>query len=652
MKWLLLIFTFPFFSIATGQNDTLSLSQQKAIDSVIKISEEKKTAREKVDVLCTYVSTNRYSKHTQSLVYLSEKLALTSNEEKLQATSHYYTANFHYYNAQLDSALYYINLCKPLIDDTSQPLLRSFLTETESGIYKRQGNNPLAIATLLKSKSLLDKVDTLQLNEQEKGRYNNTVLSSLNSLANYYNSIEEYEKAESFYDQGFNASMQSKLNIPAGVFITNKGDLYLNTKQFKKALIAFEEGKELKLKGNAPQRMIANSDLNIGIAHTELGNYNLAEDILTNTVNFYKSQENQVKLGQSLAYRGDLYIKKKDYSLAIIDCEKSKNYAKNSNALKIYSQACHCLYIAHKAVGENNDALINYEYFVTARDSIYNENNIKKQTEQELQYEFSKTEELKNAEIAARKRRGLLTTTLAVIGFLFAAFLGFFFYKNRKKNYLLAKQKKLLEATVDEKNILLRETHHRVKNSFQMVSSLLFIQSETAQDKEAKIAIKEAQNRVRSMVLIHQKLYSKDQLVGIDAKEYIEDFTKDIIESHQFETTKLKYKVNAEKLVLSIETITPIGLIINELITNVLKHAFKPVTEDSFLQIHFFLKDETLVLQVIDNGVGMPNTIKETSFGIELIDALSKKLKASLTHTPSSPNGTIASVVMKRFEIL
>ncbi|EDM44291.1 Signal transduction histidine kinase [unidentified eubacterium SCB49] len=652
MKWLLLFFISFFTSITIAQNKRIKKTYQKELDSVIKISEAKTNAEEKINTLCGYVSSTRYTKDMKVLIELSEKIARTSNQDDLLATSYYYTANYYYYNAQLDSALIYVNKSRPLINDQKQPLLRSFLTETESGIYRMQGNNPLAIATLIKSKSLLDKVDTLKLNDLEKGRYRNTVLSSINSLANYYNSIEEYEKAESYYNQGYNSSIQNKLNTPAGVFMTNKGDLYLNTKQYDKALIAFEEGKKLKILGKAPQRMIANSDLNLGIAHTQLGNYALAENILTETIAFYKEQENHVKLGQAYSYRGELYIKKNSFNQAIKDCENGKNLSQKTNTLELLPQACNCLYTSYKALGKIELALSNYEQFVRANDSIFNEKNIKKQTEQELQYEFSKTEELKNAEIAARKNQSLLYSILAIIGFLFAAFLGFFFYKNRKKNILLAKQKKLLEATVDEKNILLRETHHRVKNSFQMVSSLLFIQSETSQNNEAKLAIKEAQNRVRSMVLIHQKLYSKDQLVGIDAQEYIEDFTKDIIESHQFETTKLNYEINAEKLILSIETITPLGLILNELITNVLKHAFKPVTKNSLLQINFFRNNDALILEVIDNGVGMPTSIKETSFGIELIDALSKKLKAKRSHKTRSPKGTVASVVIKRFEVL
>ncbi len=310
------------------------------------------------------------------------------------------------------------------------------------------------------------------------------------------------------------------------------------------------------------------------------------------------------------------------------------------------------MYSAYKSTGSYSQFLENYELFEDARETIFNDKNIKKQTQQEMQFEFNKTSALKNAEIVAQKKESQLYSILSGVGFLFAAFLGFFFYKNRKKNKILAKQKKLLEATVDEKNVLLKETHHRVKNSFQIVSSLLYLQSENIEDKEAQIALREAQNRVRSMVLIHQRLYSKDQLVGIDSKEYLEALTKDIFEMHQFKKELLPYKLNIESLVLSIETITPIGLILNELIVNVLKHAYEIITPESILSIDFRKKNDELILKVIDNGKGFEDEIKDTSFGIKLMNALSKKLKASLDYNSSLSNGTEVILNIKKFEIL
>ena len=221
-----------------------------------------------------------------------------------------------------------------------------------------------------------------------------------------------------------------------------------------------------------------------------------------------------------------------------------------------------------------------------------------------MQYEFNKTKELNALELEAKEKQSKLYSYVAALGLLLALVLGFFFYRNRKQSLKLAKQKALLEATVDEKNVLLKETHHRVKNSFQIVSSLLYLQSQNVEDKEAKIAIKEAENRVRSMVLIHQRLYNKDELIGINTKDYFNDLVGDIFESHQFKSDPVSFQLEVEPLVLDIETITPVGLILNELIINTLKHAFDEVTTKSKIHISFNKQQDHLVLKVIDNGKG------------------------------------------------
>jgi two-component sensor histidine kinase len=150
------------------------------------------------------------------------------------------------------------------------------------------------------------------------------------------------------------------------------------------------------------------------------------------------------------------------------------------------------------------------------------------------------------------------------------------------------------------------------------------------------------------MVLIHQKLYNKDQLVGINTEEYIQDLTKDIFESHQSEN-KINYSLDVQPMVLDIESITPIGLILNELITNVLKHAFETITSESTMNIEFKKAGESIVMKVSDNGQGMASEIREGSFGIKLMKALAKKLKAVLTFEPEVPNGTLATLHINQF---
>ena len=632
-----------------GYSQDAQKTNTAAIDSVIIAVEKITSADDQVIALSQYVSKLRYGVGSVRLIKKSEEISAKAKKPNLLATTYYYYSNYYYYNSKLDSSLYYIEKSKALINDDELPFLRSSILNTEGGVYAIKGDMPKALALTLKSREFINKVDPKTLDSYETIRYKNQNLALDNSIANFYNQMEEYDKAAQFYDKGYKAAIEDKAYIAAGVFITNKGDLYLNTEKYDLALKAFIEGKQLKAKGQAPKLLLVNSDLNIGIAYANLGEFQNATPYLDTAISFYDKTNMAGRLAESLFYRGDLYLKQKKYSLAIADCKKAKEMTAETQDLQVFSKSCDCLYNAFKETGNYTEALANYELYVDARETIFNEKNIKKQTEQEMQFEFNKTSALKNAEIVASEKERKLYSILSVIGFLFAAFLGFFFYKNRKKNLILAKQKKLLEATIGEKNILLKETHHRVKNSFQIVSSLLYLQSENMVDKEAQMALREAQNRVRSMVLIHQRLYNKDQLVGIDSKEYLGALTKDIFETHQFKKETLPYKLNIESIVLSIETITPIGLILNELIVNVLKHAYPIIKPDSILAIDFHKKDDRLLLKVTDNGNGFEGETKDSSFGIKLMQALSKKLKATLHYTSSATNGTEVILNIKKF---
>ncbi|MBR9844779.1 MAG: sensor histidine kinase [Algicola sp.] len=154
------------------------------------------------------------------------------------------------------------------------------------------------------------------------------------------------------------------------------------------------------------------------------------------------------------------------------------------------------------------------------------------------------------------------------------------------------------------------------------------------------------------MVLIHQRLYNKDELIGINTKDYFNDLVGDIFESHQFKSDPVSFQLEVEPLVLDIETITPVGLILNELIINTLKHAFDELTTKSKIHISFNKQQDHLVLKVIDNGKGFEGEVKSSSFGITLMKALSKKLNATLNYKSKINHGTEAILIIKKYNLL
>lgn len=472
-----------------------------------------------------------------------------------------------------------------------------------------------------------------------------------NNLAACYNIRNDFENTEKYFLKSLEMAAQIEDEAWVANLNNNLSVLYMNNKMYQKADAMIENALAYYKKKKDTVWM--------GISYMNYGNSKIYSEDYLKAIDYYNQAKVLVKYNQlPLLYAvsetgtGIAWTKQEKYALALPHLTEGLKIAKS---IKHVEQTIE----SYNALADYYSETRNFEnaYQLSTESQKLKDSVLSATQDQNMANALTKFEsEKKDAQLkvlaleterAKQEKRILLI--LLFTGIAIATLTGFFLYKNRKKNKLLAKQKQLLETTVDEKNVLLKETHHRVKNSFQIVSSLLYLQSENIQDKEAKLAMKEAQNRVRSMVLIHQKLYSKDQLIGINTQEYFTDLTRDIFDSYQIEGNSINYSLAVDSLVLDIETITPLGLILNELITNVVKHAFVEVSEHNKMEIHLKKLDDALQLMVVDNGKGMASEIKESSFGIQLIKALSKKLKAHLSFSPNNPKGTIATLKMVRY---
>lgn len=194
-------------------------------------------------------------------------------------------------------------------------------------------------------------------------------------------------------------------------------------------------------------------------------------------------------------------------------------------------------------------------------------------------------------------------------------------------------EEKITES-LEEKGLLLREIHHRVKNNLQIIISLFNLQSHYVNDKKAFDALKEGQDRIKSMALIHERFYQNDGLSRIDFDDYIKRLVENLYMSFNISPERITYSVDAEKISLDIDTAVPCGLIINELVSNVLKHAFDE-NEKGHLLIKFHrIAGEKLVLTISDSGKGLPDDyeIEEVdSLGMQLINALTSQLDAKIS---------------------
>ncbi|MDH5506622.1 MAG: ATP-binding protein, partial [Anaerolineae bacterium] len=196
---------------------------------------------------------------------------------------------------------------------------------------------------------------------------------------------------------------------------------------------------------------------------------------------------------------------------------------------------------------------------------------------------------------------------------------------------VLAEEKIL--ASLHEKEFLLKEIHHRVKNNLQIISSLIHLQSKKITDEQTLTILKESQNRVKSMALIHEKLYQSSDFTQIDFADYIRSLAGHLFRTYQVNSNDISYEIFAEDVSLTIDLAIPCGVIINELVSNTLKHAFPG---DMGGKITISLREaspNTLQLEITDTGVGFPKDIdfrKTDSLGLQLVNNLVEQLHGDI----------------------
>jgi two-component sensor histidine kinase len=212
-----------------------------------------------------------------------------------------------------------------------------------------------------------------------------------------------------------------------------------------------------------------------------------------------------------------------------------------------------------------------------------------------------------------------------------------------------------IRASLQEKEILLKEIHHRVKNNLQVISSLLDLQADYVEDPQLLQVFQDSQHRVRSMALVHEKLYQSQNLADIKTEDYVQNLVQYLFSAYNNRPNTIRLIINVDNITLDIYKAVPCGLIISELVSNTLKYAFPETSVQSFhnaeLQIQLRVRsDEQLILTVSDNGVGLPSDLdwqNASSLGLRLVWMLTQQLQGVLEVNTDS--GTTFKVTFARF---
>jgi two-component system, sensor histidine kinase PdtaS len=351
---------------------------------------------------------------------------------------------------------------------------------------------------------------------------------------------------------------------------------------------------------------------------------------------------------QYLQIIAELDTLKKEYEFISYAYEDIANFylrQKNLGKAKYYAEAASKVmpslgkfknnellrYKIDSATGDYADALKHYVNYSTAKDSLFNESKSKEIAELQLKYETDKKE--KDIQLLTKdseQKRAQLNQAIIGIALLLLV-LGMLFYSfrnNQKKSKEIDRQNIVLNDLLKEKEWLIKEVHHRVKNNLQIVMGLLQRQSAYIDNSVALAAIQNSEHRMHSIALIHQKLYQSEDFQLVSMPDYITEMIGYLQESFDL-TARITFEKEVEQIDFEIATAVPLGLILNEAITNSIKYAFAG-QEKGCIQIALYQTGEdSYTLRISDNGRGLPpdfDILKANSMGFNLIRGLSKQL--------------------------
>ncbi|MFK5973415.1 MAG: histidine kinase dimerization/phosphoacceptor domain -containing protein [Flavobacteriaceae bacterium] len=420
-----------------------------------------------------------------------------------------------------------------------------------------------------------------------------------------------YKKAKGYVEVYLNdvTKKKSENDIIKGYLLKavaegNIGKCYVQLKEYKTAIPYLDSSitkiKEYKI-GMFSSEIVENS-LEIAECYLQLGDYEKATDYLSDDSGPRKTSS----------------VLKKNRLLALY-YDKTKNFEDAVRYLKKNIRIRDSININESELRKQQLATVMSEEMANTRTMM---------EDQKLALEHQRNKMQAQDEKINLVFISLVFTLLGFAGLVYA------YLKSIKNQRVIAKQKHIIEKSLIEKDSLLKEIHHRVKNNLQMVSSLLSLQARNTKSKAAIVALEEGKSRVKAMALIHQKLYQNDDLSVIEMQGYIESLINSVQAVYKKGGHNINITIDAEGVELDIDRAIPFGLILNELVSNSFKYAFPVDAENGKIYIHIRkMGGKEGFFEYTDNGIGLPEDTDErasSSMGIRLMNRLANQLQTKL----------------------
>lgn len=470
----------------------------------------------------------------------------------------------------------------------------------------------------------------------------------------------DFKEAVKYFNDAINTFRSVRNYDREHLTLLNMGGLYREFGEHEKSIEYSLKAKEY-FKKNGNEKRAAIASYNLGVAYFEIDRLQESKAEYSKCLPVFEKLGDKLRINGTLMRLADIELKQENVDLSMQYAIKA---LKGVDEIGSLSTKVHLYKLISEIYRTKNDYKSALEYRILyegMRDSINSQSLSEKLAELEKKYQ-SERQNLKLEELSAKSKLAerdkiiaqkkikeqrnfqavLIGISLLIL--LIAALIYNRYDIKRRNNNVLEEKNAIIQRSLNEKELLLNEIHHRVKNNLQFIRSMLNLQSRYVHDKHAASVLLDINNRVQTMALVHQKLYQEDNLKGVEMKSFLNSLIENLVYSFKIERNALELKTDIDTITLDIDIANSIGLIINELLTNAIKYAL-PENGRGSLEIILKQEADTLLLRVADSGSGYkdPEHSKDTGqFGIKLIYALAEKLKADIKLY--NLNGAVAEI--------
>lgn len=499
-------------------------------------------------------------------------------------------------------------------------------------IYKIQGKYLLALKSYF---------NALTLAQETQNGKSETII--LNNIGNVFADLNNLTYALQYYEQALSVALKIKDDANGSSTYNNIGNIYLKQKQYDKAESCYRNALTLKKKLGKPL-ILASGYGNLGRLYQHKKQYDSALIYLQQASTLYKNVKDKNGEASSYLEIAETLVLQGKTSEALTYYEQALQISQQIGSKLSAQQAYLYLSKQYQNKKQFEKSLHYLFHYVSLKDSLttqelstqLNELSEKYQTKQkqfmiDSLYQANKIQEIEKNN--AKWYRNIFLGLLLGLG-LAVTFLLYLYRLKQQHNKVLAEKNVIIEESMRRQELLLKEIHHRVKNNLQIISSLLNLQANYAMDKSLEDVIKDSQDRIYAMSIIHEKLYQSNNLETIDLQEYVEKLMVYFNQTYNLSERQIELQLNVTPLFLDVDALIPCGLILNELITNSIKYAFEP-NQQGIISIWSELKNNQYSLTIADNGKGLPKTFslhQSKSLGMRLVQGFTQQMKGTLEY--------------------